>query len=187
MDMPIKRRMASAILATAVLAGTAEALPAQAAPASGDQAGPPAIVLYRKALMNANVQRMAALRALASGGEIGLGETELRDHARKHAVVLHENAVLMTKGLRGNYDLFPQGSVHPSSRATEKIWLEAEGGVGVEFTWRVQAFEETAADLVRVAQTGSVDQIREAVGRVQVTCRGCHTSMRAPAQPAGAN
>ena len=187
MDVPIRRRMASAILAAAVLVGSAETLPAQAAPASGGQAAPPTIVLYRKAFMNANAQRMAALRALASGGETGLGEIELRDHVRRHAAALQENAVLTTTGMRGNYDLFPRGSVHPSSRATEKIWVEAEGGVGVEFTWRVQAFEETAGDLVQVAQRGSVDQIREAVGRVQVTCGGCHNSMRGPAQPAGAN
>ncbi len=187
MDVPIRRQMASAILAAAVLVGSAETLSAQAAPASGGQAALPAIVLYRKAIMNANAQRMAALRALASGGEIGLGETELRDHVRRHAAALHGNAVLMTRGTRGNHDLFPRGSVHPSSRATEKIWVEEEGGVGVEFTWRVQAFEQTADDLVQVAQRGSVDQIREAVGRVQVTCGGCHNSMRGPAQPAGAN
>ena len=131
MDVPIRRRMTSAILAAAVLVGSAEALSAQAAPARGGQAAPPAIVLYRKAFMSANAQRMAALRALASGGEIGLGETELRDHVRRHATALHENAVLMATGMRGNYDLFPRGSVHPSSRATEKIWVEAEGGVGV--------------------------------------------------------
>ena len=195
MDVPVRKWMASAIVAAAVLVGSAgtlwaQAAPAsggQAAPASGGQAAPPAIVVYRKAFMNANAQHMAALRALTSGGEIGLGETELRDHVRRHSAALRENAILMTKVVGGNWDLFPMGSLHASSRATEKIWAEGEGGIGVEFAWRAQAFEQTASDLVQVAQKGSVDQIREAVARVQVTCGGCHASMRGPALPAGTN
>ena len=189
MDVGVRGWMASAIVTAAVLVGSAEALSAQAAqtpPTGGAQATPPVIVVYRKAFMNANAQHMAALRALTSA-EIGLPETVQRDHIRRHAAALQENAILMTKVVGRNFDLFPEGSLHAQSRATEKIWAEGEGGFGVEFAWRVHAFEETATDLLEAARSGApVERIRAEVGRVQVTCGGCHASMRGPA-PASTN
>ena len=175
MDVPVRKWMASAILAGALLVGSAEMLWAQAAPASGGaQAASPQIVVYRKALMNTNTQHMAALRALTSG------EIQLPDHIRKHAAALLENALLLTKGVSGSWDAFPRGSTHPTSRATAKIWDEAE-----EFTWRTQAFHETATALFEAARSGaSAQQLRDAIQRVQVTCMGCHVSMRGPAIPA---
>ena len=179
MDVLVRKWMASAVLGAAMLVGSAETLSAQAAPAGGGQAAPasPPIVVYRKALMNANVQHMAALRALSSG------ELELPDQVRKHAAALRENAVLTLKNNGGIHDLFPPGSLHATSRATAKIWDEPE-----EFTWRALAFQETASALFEVARGGgSAAQIRDAVGKVQVTCGGCHASMRGPAPPAGTN
>jgi cytochrome c556 len=179
MHVPVKKWTTSAVIAAAVLVGSAETLWAQAAPAApapSAQAAAPPIVVYRKALMNSNTQHMAALRALTSG------EVQLPDHIRMNAAALRENAVLLAKGVNGNTDLFPAGSLHALSRATPKIWQEGEGGTGVEFAWRAQAFQETATTLFQLAQRGApVEQIREAVGRVQVTCGGCHASMRGPA------
>jgi cytochrome c556 len=194
-EVPVRKWMTSAVLAAAVLVGSAETLWAQAtpaapAPAPGAQAAPasPPIVVYRKALMNQNTQHMAALRALTAAGGIGLAEAETRSQIQRHAAALWENANLMTKGVRGNWDVFPANSLHATSRATPKIWVEQEGGTGVEFAWRIQAFEQTTNALLQLAKTesSSVDQIREAVQRVQVTCGGCHASMRGPA-PAATN
>ena len=169
MHVPTKGRVVVIAVAATLFAGNAETLSAQAQ--GGDI---PAIVVYRKALMNTNVQRLRALRALTSG------EIEDREQVRKLASVLAENGrAMMSQAFAGIHDMFPEGSMHATSRAIAPIWEKS-----AEFTERVRAFAVAAQDLEQAAQRGSREQIVEAIAAVGQTCGGCHTEFRGPA-PAG--
>ena len=167
MHVPVKGWIVAA--AAAMLVGSSVSLSAQAGAA--DETEPPVIVSYRQALMRANAQRLGALRALSSG------EIDLPEHIRWHSAALAENGrMMMTQATAGIHDVFPEGSTHATSRASEEIW-ERSG----EFTERVRDFSVAANAVNEAAQGGSMEQIREAIAEVGRTCNGCHQEFRLPA------
>jgi cytochrome c556 len=169
--------MAAAAVAGAILLGTTEHLAAQAGGGGAQQPAAPAIVVYRKALMNSNTQHMNALRALVTA------DVDLPDHLKKHAQALADNGKLMsTQSASADYDLFPPGSTDASSRAMDEIWSNKEG-----FTERVRAFQVATSKLNDLVQRGNPtkEQISAALTPVQQSCGGCHMAFRKPAQPAG--
>jgi cytochrome c556 len=166
--------LAGAAVAAAVVFGTPGSASAQAG--GNQQPADPAIVVYRKALMNSNTQHMAALRALVSA------DVNLPDHIKRHAQALAENGKLMaTQSASADYDMFPPGSTHANSRAMEEIWSNKAG-----FTERVRAFQVATASLNQLVQRGNPtkEQITAALTPVQQSCGGCHMAFRKPAQPA---
>ena len=170
----VSRFLTGAAVAAAVVLGTPGSAAAQQA--GGNQPADPAIVVYRKALMNSNVQHMAALRALVTA------DVNLPDHIGKHAQALADNGKLMaTQSASADYDLFPPGSTHANSRAMEEIWSNKEG-----FTERVRAFQVATANLNELVQRGkpTKEQIAAALTPVQQSCGACHMAFRRPAQPA---
>jgi len=163
--LPVKGWTIAIVAAGAILFGDAASLSAQA----GDEA--PAIVAYRKAIMNSNSRNLASLRALVSG------EVDLPDHIRMRAAALAENGrMMMTQAIAGTHDVFPEGSLHSTSRASEEIW--ARSG---DFTEANRAFAVAASNLETVAQRGSMDEIQEALTATQQTCGSCHGEFRGPA------
>jgi cytochrome c556 len=169
--------MAAAAVAGAIFLGTAERAAGQAGGGGAQQPAAPAIVVYRKALMNSNAQHMNALRALVTA------DVNLPDHVKKHAQALADNGKLLaTQSASADYDMFPPGSTDPSSRAMEEIWSNKEG-----FTERVRAFQVATSNLNDLVQRGSPtkEQIAAALTPVQQSCGGCHMAFRKPAQPAG--
>lgn len=157
---------------TAILVGSPVSLSGQA---GADETEPPVIVSYRQALMRTNAQRLGALRALTSG------EIDLPEHGRLHSAALAGNArMMMTRATAGIHDVFPAGSAHATSRASEEIWERAG-----EFTERVRNFSVAANSLNEAAQGGSMEQIREAIAEVGRACSGCHQEFRLPATGAG--
>ena len=157
----------------AILVGSPLNLSGQAGPA--DETDPPLIVSYRQALMRANQQRLGALRALTSG------EIDLPEHRRLHSAALADNGrMMMTRAAAGIHDVFPAGSTHATSRASDEIW-ERSG----DFTERVRDFSLAASAVNEAAQGGSTEQIREAIAEVGRTCNGCHQEFRLPAPGAG--
>jgi len=169
------RFMSAAAVAAAIVLGTPDGAAAQAA-GGNQRPASPAIVAYRKALMNSNSQHMNALRALVTA------DVNLPDHIRKHAQALADNGKLVsTQSASADYDMFPPESTHATSRATEAIWADKEA-----FTERVRAFQTATARLNEIAQRGGTkEQITAALTPVQQSCGGCHMAFRGPALPTG--
>jgi cytochrome c556 len=172
----VSRFMSAAAVAAAIVLGTPDGASAQAA--GGNQQAPasPAIVAYRKALMNSNTQHMNALRALVSA------DVDLPDQIKLHARALADNGKLVsTQSASADYDMFPPGSTHATSRATEAIWADRPG-----FSERVRAFQTATAALNEIAQRGGTkEQITTALTPVQQSCGGCHMAFRGPAPQTG--
>ena len=171
------RYLAGAAVAAAIVLGAPGGVSAQARAGGGNQPADPAIVAYRKALMNTNAQHVAALRALLTA------DVNLPDHIKKHAQALADNGKLVaTQSASAEYDLFPPGSTHANSRAMDEIWSNKEG-----FTERVRAFQVATSNLNDLVQRGNPtkEQITAALTPVQQSCGGCHMAFRKPAQPAG--
>lgn len=70
--------------------------------------------------------------------------------------------------------LFPEGSLHPKSRALDTIWKD---WVGYEKSNK--EFEDAAAALVVAAESGSAE-LPQAVKRMFDSCKSCHEAFRAP-------
>jgi cytochrome c556 len=169
----VKQVVTTGALAATLLLGGVQGVAAQAAAGGGggqQQPAAPPIVALRKALMNSNVQHVAALRALLGG------EVNLPLHILKHTQALADNGAMIGQ-------LFPEGGVttHAMSRAKAEIWSDKEG-----FATRVRAFADATKNLNAVAQRGFNDQTLEALNAVQPTCGGCHMPYRGPA-PAQTN
>ena len=166
--------MSAAAVAAAIVLGAPNSASAQAA-GGNQQPADPAIVAYRKALMNSNTQHLNALRALVTA------DVNLPDHIKKHAQALADNGKLVsTQSASADYDMFPPGSTHANSRAMEEIWSNREA-----FTERVRAFQTATAALNEIAQRGgSKEQITAALTPVQQSCGACHMAFRKPAPAA---
>jgi cytochrome c556 len=161
-----KRLMGTGALAAVLVLGGAQGAAAQAAGgAAGRRAADPPAIAYRKAMMAATRQHIAAMRALLSG------EISHPDDIKMHADAL-ANIGLMFAGL------FPEGSTGPTSRAMDEIWAMEE-----DFTARVSAFRDATQALKETAKGGNNAATIEAVTAVNVTCRACHTPFRKPAAP----
>jgi cytochrome c556 len=154
--LSVKNVASAGALAAVLLVGGVQEVAAQQAD--------PAIVTLRKSLMVSNQQHIAALRALLSG------DVNLPLHILKHTAALQANGEMLGQ-------LFPEGSMHASSRAVEAIWSDSEG-----FTQRVRAFADATRNLNAVAQRGFNDQTVEALSAIGPTCGGCHGTFRGPAQ-----
>lgn len=161
--------MSAAAMTAALLVGGTGSVAAQAG--GGNAPADPAVVAYRKALMNSNGQHLRTLRALLSG-DINL----------PYAVLEETAAFVTTAGLLSHhteadyFDPFPPGSADPSSRAKDEVWSDADG-----FAERMDAFAAAVRQLNAVAQRGMNAKTLEALGEVQATCGACHNPFRKPA------
>lgn len=155
MQLSVKHVASAGVLAVVLLLGGIQGAAAQ-------QEDTPAIVSLRRALMVSNQQHVRALRDLLSG------DLNLPLHVLRHAAAMEGNGQMLSQ-------LFPEGSTHPTSRATDQIWDDEEG-----FTARVQAFADATMNLNRTAQRGFNDQTLEALGAVQSMCAACHQAYRGP-------
>jgi len=73
-------------------------------------------------------------------------------------------------------ELFPKGTGPGDVEKTEalpKIWEDWEGFVKAN-----EAFKKAAADLVKAAEKGKLEEIRPAFGAVGKSCGGCHDDFR---------
>jgi cytochrome c556 len=152
--------MMAGALAAAALLGSAEGVVAQA---QGRQADPPAVA-YRKAVMDATVAHVMALRALV-GSNLG-HEADIR----KHTAALLATATTFD-------GIFAPGSTGGASNAREEIWSSS-----AVFKARMVAFQEAARTLDQEVATGAGVSVY--MPRLQMligTCGGCHTAFKLPA------
>ena len=155
-----KRLMGAGALAAVLVIGSAQEAVAQGA---GRRAADPPVIAYRKAMMAANRQYIAAMRALLSG------EISHPQDIKMHADALANIGWMFT-------GLFPEGSTGPTSRAMEEIWTMEE-----DFAARVSAFRVATEVLKATAEEGDNAATLAAVTAVNGTCRACHTPFRRPA------
>ena len=165
---------------TAVVAlGSAQSATAQGAGggaggggAAAAPADPPAIA-YRKAMMQANVQHVAALRALLNPAN------PIKDNGaiKRHAEAMERQGEMFS-------NMWPEGTMGPTSRSKAEIWSDNAG-----FTAKIKAFADAASALDEAAEKGDNTATLAAVTALNATCGGCHTAYRsppiAPAAPAG--
>lgn len=71
------------------------------------------------------------------------------------------------------WPLFPADSQYPPTRAQPAVWTEP-----AVFLQAQQDYLASVDALVLAAQTGTLEAVRPAVGRVQQTCKACHDRFR---------
>jgi cytochrome c556 len=92
-------------------------------------------------------------------------------HIVPHARALLDLSIMMP-------DLFPAGSGGESTRALDEIWQNPAG-----FAAAVAEFRAAAEGLVRAAESGDKERVREGLGTLSAGCGTCHQPYRRPAQP----
>ena len=155
-----KRLLGAGALAAVLLLSSAQAATAQG---GGRRAADPPAIAYRKAMMAANRQHIAAMRALLSG------EISHPADIQMHADALADIGWMFA-------GLFPEGTTGPTSRAMEEIWTMEE-----DFAARVSSFRNATQALKTTAEEGDNVATLAAVTAVNGTCRGCHAPFRKPA------
>jgi cytochrome c556 len=69
--------------------------------------------------------------------------------------------------------LFPEGSLHPKSRAKPEIWTDPKG-----FDFEVKKLQAKAASLAVAAE--QQDGVPKAANEMFEACKSCHTNFRVP-------
>ncbi len=181
--MPVNglaKRLMGAFALTAVVAlGSAQAASAQGAGGGGGGGGgaqapaDPPVIAYRKAVMQANVQHVAALRALLNPAN----PIKDNDAIKLHAAALENQGKMFAK-------MWPEGSMGPTSRSKAEIWSN-----NTDFVARITAFADAGKALDEAAVKGDNTATLAAVTALNATCGACHMPFRgppiAPAAPAG--
>ena len=65
--------------------------------------------------------------------------------------------------------LFPEGSLTPDSRATDKIWKN-----WADFLKRMKAEEASAQDMLAAAKAGDSQKYEAAIDKLRSRCSSCH-------------
>ena len=70
-------------------------------------------------------------------------------------------------------DVFPAGSMNPSSKAKAELWNNA-----AEFQKLMKDMQTRTAALVTAAKSGNLETIKPAFGATGASCKACHDSFR---------
>ncbi len=120
------------------------------------------VVAYRQGVMKANAGHMAALKATLIGGQ-----KQFLSQA-----VIHGEAI---QKLAGSIpDMFPPGSTHRKSKATEAIWRNFE-----DFSAKAKNLERLAGEFVQAAKSGDEAAMTAAFKKLgKEGCSACHEAYR---------
>ncbi|MCP5371469.1 MAG: cytochrome c [Hyphomicrobiales bacterium] len=124
------------------------------------QADDEGAIKHRQAVMKAVGGNMGAMVAILKG-QVGFME-DMPLHAR----AMNDLAQISAR-------IFPQGSDFGETDAKEAIWEKPDA-----FKQRVQAFQDAAAALTKVAGSGDKGAIGGAIGNLGKSCKGCHDDFR---------
>ena len=70
-------------------------------------------------------------------------------------------------------DVFPAGSMNPSSKAKAELWNNA-----AEFQKLMKDMQTRTAALVTAAKSGNLETIKPAFGATGASCKACHDAFR---------
>jgi len=118
---------------------------------------------YRQNAMRMVAGHQNAIEALLEGG------VAPDSHIVPHARALMDLSIMMP-------DLFPAGSGGESTRSLDAIWGDPAG-----FTAAVATFRTAAEELLRAAESGDRERVRQGLGTLSAGCGACHQPFRRPA------
>ena len=78
-------------------------------------------------------------------------------------------ATTVLKNFKAFPGLFPEGSLTPDSRATDKIWKN-----WADFLKRMKAEEGSAQDMLAAAKAGDSQKYEAAIDKLRSRCSSCH-------------
>ena len=146
-------------VAVVALAGLVTALPAAAQFARPEQA-----IKYRQSAMALQNNHLGRLFAMTSG------------RAPFDAKVAAEQIEIVAMLNRMQFVAFIDGSEKGgNTRAKPEVWSEKD-----KFAAAVAKSQDDVLKLVAAGKSGSLDQIKAAVGAVGQSCKGCHDVFQVP-------
>jgi cytochrome c556 len=154
----MKRLSPSTLLSAVAIAGLVTALPAAAQFAKPEDA-----IKYRQSVMFLQGQHLGRLGAMASG------------RVPFDAKVAVDNADVLLTITKLPFAAFVDGTDKGNTRAKPEIWAEKD-----KFMAGATKMQEEVVKLNAAAKSGSIDQLRAAVGEVGKACKGCHDNYQKP-------
>ena len=151
--------MTRLILAAATVAGLLTALPAAAQFQKPEQA-----IKYRQSAMALQNNHLGRVFAMTSG--------RVPFDAKVAAEQIEIVAMLNRLQFAGFIDGSDKGG---NTRAKPEVWSEKD-----KFAAAVAKSQDDVLKLVAAGKSGSLDQIKAAVGAVGQSCKGCHDVFQVP-------
>lgn len=113
----------------------------------------------------ATVQQLvdARVAAMKQNGQIIRSAKNLKGDKAVQA------ATTVLKNFKAFPGLFPEGSLTPDSRATDKIWKN-----WADFLKRMKAEEASAQDMLSAAKAGDQAKYEAAIDKLRSRCSSCH-------------
>jgi len=146
------------VLATFVFAAAAASL---VAPAQAQFAKPEDAIKYRKSVMTLQAAHFGRIAAMASG------------RVPFDAAAAVENATILETVTRLPLAGFVPGSDKGETRAKPEIWTDQ-----AKFHATGEKLNADAIKLLAAAKSGSLDNVKAAVGAVGGDCKSCHDAFR---------
>lgn len=143
-------------LVTVAAAGLATALPAAAQFQKPEDA-----IKYRKAAMTVMANHFGRIAAMANG------------KAPFDATAAQGNADIVAMMSKLPFAGFVEGTASGETKAKPEIWSEPD-----KFKNATTRMQDEVVKLNAAARTGSLDQIKIAVGDVGKSCKACHDNYR---------
>jgi cytochrome c556 len=163
-ETKVTRQHSCSAFALTLLAGLAVVAPSDVAAQGRGRGGgdetPPALS-YRQGVMSSLQAQTGGLRAIVGG------DVPYTSHVSLKANTIRDLAMMLS-------DVFPAGS--EGGRAQPEVWSDS-----ADFAEKLAALQSSANHLAEVASGGDLAAVGEALGEVNQTCRGCHTTYRARA------
>jgi len=144
------------MLAAAIVAGLSTAVPAAAQFAKPEDA-----IKYRQSAMFLQNTHLGRLAAMANG------------RVPFDAKVAAENADVLMAVTKLPFAAFIEGTDKGDTKAKPEIWAEKD-----KFMAGANKMQEEVVKLNAAAKTGSIDQLKSAVGAVGQSCKACHDNYR---------
>jgi cytochrome c556 len=143
-------------LAAVAVAGIVTALPAAAQFAKPEDA-----VKYRQSAMALQGATLGRVFAMANG------------RVPFDAKVAAENIEIIAMLNKLQFTAFTDGTEVGNTKAKPIVWTQKD-----KFAAEVKKNQEAVAKLVAAGKTGSLDEIKAAVGPVGQSCKSCHDEFR---------
>jgi len=144
------------MLAAAIVAGLSTAVPAAAQFAKPEDA-----IKYRQSAMFLQNTHLGRLAAMANG------------RVPFDAKAAAENADVLMAVTKLPFAAFIEGTDKGDTKAKPEIWAEKD-----KFMAGANKMQEEVVKLNAAAKTGSIDQLKSAVGAVGQSCKACHANYR---------
>jgi cytochrome c556 len=143
------------------LAAVAAATLATALPAAAQFQKPEDAIKYRKGAFTVMASHFGRIAAMAQG------------KAPVDAGAAAANAEIVATLAKLPFTAFGEGTGSGDTRAKPEVWSEAD-----KYKAAAQKMQDEVVKLNAAAKSGSLDQIKAAVGETGKSCKACHDNFR---------